>query len=321
MNMPLFTAEASLYRTSGHYRSSGSECVDLRFGESIVPAYFPGSATREKCSDCFETCVETLLLCEGAGLAACGVGCIWSLFAYGACFAGCFGPWTAACSGAAVSCELYCATRKCCPKACEVPNPFNPGQGCCDSGEQCVDESDPNARGGCCPSGQSVCGGKCCLPGDICCGDACCPAGFNCQQGVCCPPDKPNVCSGICCAGPCDQNGVCCEAPGYMCGGKCCFGECCNGQCCELASGKHCHPTLGTCCSTICGPSCCPEGQFCQNPTLGTCGQCGPGEHACPGEAHCCPDGSNCCPGGICCWGSGCCRRPDGTWGCCPPPR
>lgn len=316
MSLPQFTAAASLYRSVTHYRGSSTGSGDSAPAQTIVPAYFPGPATMRSCNECFEGCAENAALCYGIATAAGALTCWWCPPCCAAA-----GAAMVACSAEALRCEAYCSIRRCCPKACEVPNPFNPGQGCCDSGEQCVDESDPNARGGCCPRGQNVCGGKCCAPGETCCGDACCPTGegFTCQQGVCCPPGKPNVCSGICCAGPCDQNGTCCEAPGYMCGGTCCFGECCNGQCCKL--GEHCHPALGTCCSTICGPSCCPEGQFCLDPTRGTCGQCGPGEHACLGEPRCCPDGSNCCPGGICCWGSGCCRRPDGTWGCCPPPR
>jgi hypothetical protein len=45
MNIPRFTAHASLCWTSGRHRSSGFECGDLRSGESIVPAYFPGTLT------------------------------------------------------------------------------------------------------------------------------------------------------------------------------------------------------------------------------------------------------------------------------------
>jgi len=312
MNTPGFTAETSLYKTSRHYRLSILGPGDLPPTQTIVPADL-GPQDQEACNTCLETCAETAVACSAVWAGVGGFTCFWCP---PCCVAA--GVGLAGCAAAAASCEAIChlpGGSKCCPTFCRLGK-------CCGRGEECVDDYDrggPGARAGCCPRGQSVCGGKCCLPGDKCCGDACCPAGFNCQQGVCCPPDKPAVCNGICCAGPCDQNGTCCESPGYMCGGKCCFGECCNGQCCDL--GQHCHPTLGICCSNICGPSCCPEGQFCLNPTLGTCGQCAPGEHACFGEPRCCPDGSNCCPGGICCWGSGCCRRPDGTWGCCPLPK
>lgn len=44
MNLPGFTAQASLYRTTNRYRSSGSGCGDLRLGEPIVPQLLPKDA-------------------------------------------------------------------------------------------------------------------------------------------------------------------------------------------------------------------------------------------------------------------------------------
>jgi hypothetical protein len=64
-------------------------------------------------------------------------------------------------------------------------DPFNPGSGCCDVGEHCVDQNDPNSRNGCCPSDRSVCGNSCCAPGEYCCGDSCCPPGQPCTDGLC----------------------------------------------------------------------------------------------------------------------------------------
>jgi hypothetical protein len=49
MNIPAFTAQASLYRTSNRYRSSGREAGNLWSGESVVPAYYPGPAGEAAC--------------------------------------------------------------------------------------------------------------------------------------------------------------------------------------------------------------------------------------------------------------------------------
>jgi hypothetical protein len=60
---------------------------------------------------------------------------------------------------------------------------------------------------------------------------------------------------------------VCCPFPLHVCPGSgvCCppFNKCCQGQCCD--DNQQCHPTLGICCSTICGPACCGANQSCQD--------------------------------------------------------
>jgi hypothetical protein len=91
MNIPGFTAEASLYKTSGSYRSTGSEFGDLRSGEAIVPAYFPGSATQARCNRCLEIATRNFAGCLATGSAACGLTCIASGPGYPVCFAACEG--------------------------------------------------------------------------------------------------------------------------------------------------------------------------------------------------------------------------------------
>src|SRR5437867_5536007 len=68
MNIPQFTAQASLYRTSNRYRSSGAELVGSQSAQLVLPAYIPGPATQHDCSVCTGVCAIELELC-GAGVA------------------------------------------------------------------------------------------------------------------------------------------------------------------------------------------------------------------------------------------------------------
>jgi hypothetical protein len=226
MNLPGFTAQVSLYRTSNRYRSCGSEGDGSPATQSIVAAYYPGQRTQERCSDCLEGCAKGSASCNALALAT-----IWFPPAAAAAFAACA-------TGAAI-CLGWCAAPfigSCCPKVCGFPNPLEPGEGCCDENEQCVDRYDPNSRQGCCPSDQSVCSGKCCAKGDTCCGGSCCPSNFHCLDGFCSqyparslwpedwkpprPPDRPiNYCR-----------------TGYEpCGGTCCPPGL---QCCSVGGGR-----------------------------------------------------------------------------------
>lgn len=225
MNIPEFTAQASLYRTSNSYRSSGTEFDGSPSAQSVVTAYFPGPETQAKCNRCSEIALRNFGVCVGIG----AVGSI----ACGPFYPACFGTALAACDLALLSAQALCAYDDCCPKICGTPNPFDPGAGCCDANEQCVDRYDPNSRQGCCPSDQSVCAGKCCPKGYSCCGDTCCPPNYFCRDGGFCsefpsdllpppgPPPPPPV-----------NN---CIFGGAPCGSKCCPPglECCgvfNGQ-------------------------------------------------------------------------------------------
>jgi hypothetical protein len=210
MNIPEFTAQASLYRTSNRYRSSGSEFGDLGPGASVLPAYYPGPAAQAACNNCLNSAVDDYLKCiasEGfpASLIYCTLKAWWD-------------------GGS-------CVVDDCCPKRCGPPDFFDlAGSGCCDKDENCVDQNDANSRHGCCPSDQRVCAGKCCAKGESCCGDTCCPPGWFCTAGVCSqflpfgppppPPPPPRFCKtasdcglGLqCCpagAGPAGDLGVC----------------------------------------------------------------------------------------------------------------
>jgi len=234
MSVPGFTAHTSLYRTRGWYRGSAM-APGVLTSETIIPAYRPGPETQAACSRCNERCATTLAECTllaAAPLLACVIPplCPGAVATSAALLTGCL-KLNGICVG-------RCFTTTCCPNFCgdffEL-NPFEPGEGCCDVGERCVDKSDPNSRRGCCPSGQLVCGGRCCAPGERCCGSQCCPPSWFCMpDGTCTqspgfpitPPPTPPLPKTFCRAGwtPCD--GECCE-PGL---------ECCPDRVCR----RHC---------------------------------------------------------------------------------
>ena len=63
MNMPQFTAQASLYRTSNRYRSSAADFGGSIADQSVIAAYIPGPRTQEKCSGCTDVCVGLRDVC------------------------------------------------------------------------------------------------------------------------------------------------------------------------------------------------------------------------------------------------------------------
>jgi hypothetical protein len=229
MNLPEFTAQASLYRTSNRYRSSGAECDGSMPAQSVVAAYIPGPETQNRCSGCTAWCVAARNIClvkvakgvlEGCS-GTLGFGCLaaigWGVVQTGGCYAHyaeCFGL-----------CHIPSADEldwksPCCPKVCGIHIPGIAGSGCCDRGEACVGPGAPNTRDGCCPVGQ-YCGGNCCATGTSCCGDKCCPAGFSCIGGLCTtgfpttppppPPDDSCIFGGVKCGTKCCPPGlVCC---------------------------------------------------------------------------------------------------------------
>jgi hypothetical protein len=207
MVMPGFSAEASVYRTRQHYNASSIGSEGLSSSESIVPAYYPGPAAQAACNKCLVSAVEDYFNCIATqgfpfSLIHCTLKSWWD-------------------GGS-------CIVDDCCPKRCGPPDFFNlAGSGCCDANETCVAKNDPNSRHGCCPSGQSVCGGKCCPTGGPCCGDECgCTGGTVCTEGACTfpsfgsggPPPPP----------PLTQHGTFCFF------GKPCYDQCCppDKKCC-----------------------------------------------------------------------------------------
>ena len=280
MSVPGFTAEATIYRSMRQYAYAVAESL-VGTPLPVELAYFPGPETQARCSDCTENCAAQLSICS-AGAASVLAGCFFPPACPGA--VALAGELQAACDTENLGCQGYCEAFKCCPKPCGIPNPFNPGEGCCDSGEHCVDGGDPNARSGCCPSERAVCGGNCCAAGENCCGDSCCPADFICQQGTCCPPGTKTVCNGVCCDGACDPSGNCCPWPSHVCGDQCCppFNKCCAGKCC--GAYQQCHPISGNCWTptrppspcragwTECGGRCCSPDKQCCIPPGGSLG-------------------------------------------------
>jgi hypothetical protein len=230
MTLPGFSAAFSLYQGVGRYRApagslfSGTGALD----QAVKPAYIPGPVTEAKCYEVVKECLlQSLLLVFPPAVAVAQLKCAGRQFIPGS---------------------------TCCPKLCEFDlSAF--GAGCCDSGETCVNEQDRNARSGCCPAGQSVCGGNCCRPGEKCCGSSCCPAsanccgdkcgcqgGMHCQNGQCTYPpfdDDPYIpAPGVesipkpatgCPAGwkECLNSTICC-APGIKCCGNGCAAACVN---------------------------------------------------------------------------------------------
>src|SRR6266480_4166126 len=189
MNMPGFTAGASLYQTSGRYRVSNGGLFKGAPTQRVVLADIIG-VDDVACSNCYGKCADNLGICYGIAVAAVPI-CL-----------PCTGAAFAECNTQSYACTAFCNLpgQSCCPEFCY------PGK-CCGRGETCVDDNDPNSRYGCCPSNQNVCGGSCCAKGDTCCGDECCPAGHFCLDGKTCsqygifvttppppPPPPPPIC-------------------------------------------------------------------------------------------------------------------------------
>lgn len=204
MSIPAFSAQASLYRTSNRYRSSGAEFGGLIADQSVVAAYIPGPETQNKCSGCEDGCAVARNIClTKVGVTAFET-CAGTGIAFPICAAAVIEFLTPGCYEAYSVCLGYCNipgglgpfSGPCCPQVCGPPDPLRgSGTGCCDHGETCVDENDPNSREGCCPVGQ-FCDGKCCAQG--CCAGTCCGPGDHCCGNACCPPDVPCGTDGFC---------------------------------------------------------------------------------------------------------------------------
>jgi hypothetical protein len=136
MNMPGFTAGASLYRSRNTYRGATVESSASLPADSIVLAQRDlNPANSDACIQCNYACFVAYVVCltgaPGFGLLLCpvaGWGCLAACKRVG-------GP--------------------CCPQDC--------GDYCCYRGDHC-------SYNGCCPAESAVCGGVCCGPGSYCCG-------------------------------------------------------------------------------------------------------------------------------------------------------
>lgn len=226
MNIPAFSAQASLYRTSNHYRSVVAVSDGSIPAQSVVAAYIPGPETQNRCSGCTDKCVNVRNFCLAETAAMVAEACLTSLgFGCGAAIA--LGEIQAAsCEEGYLSCFGICNIpsadgiweSSCCPKVCGIPTPGVGGSGCCDHGETCVGLDSPNTRDGCCPVGQ-YCGGNCCARGESCCGNTCCPSNYFCLEGGICTEFPPFTPPGWEPPPPPENN---CIFGGEPCGRKCC---------------------------------------------------------------------------------------------------
>jgi len=268
----------------------------------IIPFFtIQGTPAQGSCTSCTNTCQAVSYSC-GVAAAVVAVFCPWCGVGAGA-----------ACAAIYLGCTLDCVYNPsfCCPVKCASGplNILNPGDGCCNFGENCVDENDPNAvRQGCCPASQNECASKCCAVGERC----------DQNSGKCCNP--VSTCSaGTCCEGTCIE-GTCCPSTSLACSHACCdsFAQCTNiGTCCGFTNtlcpgdptgccnnGEQC--INNKCCpNQVCGGVCCAAGQVC-DPTTHACMsfQCPSGQTACPpldgGDPICCLPGVTCCTGQCC---------------------
>lgn len=168
INIPGFSAEATLYRTRNRYRLSISALSTSVTAQSVVPAL--NSEDRARCDRCENKCNNAAAECLGYATGS------WS-----AALAGCaaFGPFAPACAIPATAIYLsacgvcYAKLALCYVVGCNLPGDSS----CCP--EFCE-------LGHCCSRGETCCGDMCCAPGQTCCGgNKCCPAGWHCTDGFC----------------------------------------------------------------------------------------------------------------------------------------
>jgi hypothetical protein len=233
MNIPAFSAQASLYRSNNRYYSSGAEFGGSISDQSVIAAYIPGPRTQERCSGCTDICVGLRDVCL-AGVAVtvaeacwgtlgfgCGAALAWGYLQAGGCYAQyahCFGL-----------CQIPTNPiwdSPCCPKVCGIHTLGIAGSGCCDHGEACVGSHNPNTRDGCCPVGQE-CHGNCCAPGEYCLDDGSCSTepGYFANP----PPPPPPVNNCIFGGEPCGPK--CCPPGTHCCNYSVEFGPECKTSC------------------------------------------------------------------------------------------
>jgi hypothetical protein len=312
MSMPGFSAEVSLHRSKGHYRTAGTFApaegriflalssgslealaalasdAPQRVGESrdssIVQMSVPGHRANlsGQCSACKSECYVIAEGCEAAGYVACSplLAASWFFGAGLVAYGGCVAVATAACVATADFCLNQCNNigSACCPVAC--------GNSCCNYSETCLD----SRRGLCCSAGTMPCPG----PQESCYD----PTKEKCQpSGVGCPYGKE--CGNNCCG----EDETCVDPDtGNCCGilsGIPCLNECCD------SSTQRCTDT--GCCPTAqaCNGLCCASNQICgPNGECIAAKTCPPGEFLCVSDdrktQNCCTEYQNCWPNGSC---------------------
>jgi hypothetical protein len=276
MSVPRFSAEASLYRTSGYYRTSvafnqagGIVFQELQAGEMVLQEFgLPVSRLPLEaffhCGRCYYdrqgNCVQDCIHCPPGKLP------------------------NGECTEDTFPCGSVSPAHTCCPQPGQVfcyHSEDNPTPFCCPPGQNCCN---PAAREhGCCAG--PCCNLDCCQPNEVCVFDAnlpsatCCPKARACFDTRCCP-------EGQLCRNP--DKLLCCDIDaGPECGNHCCL----QGQFCA-------DPSINLCCNsgeTNCGGRCVDLSRDPNN-----CGRCG---NPCTGgmtcqSGHCvCPPGLTNCGG------------------------
>jgi len=164
--MPGFTAESSVYKVSGTYRTVmnfGAIGFQVPLNSGVIP-----EAMTVTCGTCYRddqgNCVADCIRCPA-----------------GAHENGCEDPFTRACPSGEHCCSPGQAD-------CRMKDSSGRTIGQCCSGDQvCTDD-------GCCPK-DNVCGDRCGCPGAPCSPvDGCCqPGEVICGDGKCCPPSHPGA--------------------------------------------------------------------------------------------------------------------------------
>jgi len=355
MSSPRFTAENSLYKTTGHYcTATAPPQARLAIPQEFLPLGSLGIRPTPAFVSCFpchldETgaCVQDCTRCLPGHVDGCQdftQACAPSECCppgRDACFAAhkpqfCCPPGLSCCHPETnLCCREQCCFDHCCAateNCCTLPGA---PVGCCPAGQDCTFE-------GCCPIGQG-CNNHCCAPGQTCCNGVCttvgtnlncrgcgdvCPPGTTCCNGVCVNTntDSNNCgrCGRPCPPGPLNSSPVCINGncdftcnPGFgKCGGACCPNVCCNGVCCPTGRG---------CCNGVC--TLLGTNQNCRrcNDTCIGGRTCVSGRCTCPpmrvdcGTAGCCPVGQM-CVNGNCVPPPPDCHRLHRGDSCAPPP-
>ena len=196
--MPGFTAEATLYKTSGHYhtisivsKANGAirpmipilRDVEIKtlykpwFDKPWLDSFWRDSIwidSRSCCQDCLARCFCADEQCRRQCRSSCSIKCEASDI--GGC--GC-PPDRAVCEGQCCRSGEVCTADGCCP-----PNQV--------SNNRCCGLLDRHTAEGCCPPGRVICNNRCCLRGETCINNTCASACGN--EGE--PPCANMTCHG-----------------------------------------------------------------------------------------------------------------------------
>jgi hypothetical protein len=267
MNLPRFTAELALRRSTQVYRDNGplqaTEGAEIH-GQTAALPLIPGRSI--DISGPIYTIVNGLFVPDCPANCASSCSSAINPEIYDACYQACYNAY---CAPPAGTSGLACNAAQF--KACQSQHP--PGSpfsgdcyffyGPCGHGKTCCG-SGANRMCAALLSDSQNCGscGRRCPPGDFCCGGACCPPGGSCCGGACC--------------GVAGTNTGCCEFTGATAasgGTPTCVSLLANGQ----PSGELNNPYNCGACGNVCGAgqSCCGGACVSLQTSAANCGACG----------------------------------------------